>query len=120
MPRSLLTNLAFACSSSSSCFLPVTVVVSTSLLFVFVVVASSGSSSCSLCRCCAHHVAAAFSMPSFRSAHRRCLPIVLVGRRCRSCGRCWPSPGCTAHVQNSQARVFDGRGAVGWGRGGRP
>jgi len=62
-------------------------------------------------------------MSSFRSAHRRCLPIavvMLVGHRCRSCGHRWPLPGCTAHVQNSRARVFDRRGAVGWGRGGRP
>jgi len=76
---------------------------------------------CSPRRHCVHHIAAAFSMSSFRSAHRLCLPIavvILVGRRCWSCGHRWPSPGCTTHVQNSWAQVFDGCSAVGWGRGG--
>jgi hypothetical protein len=31
------------------------------------------------------------------------------------CGNRWPPPGCTAHGQNSRARVFDGRCVVLWG-----
>ena len=74
-------------------------------------------------RRCIFHIAAAFSMSSFHSTHHLCLPItvvILVGHHCWSCGRRWPSPGCTTHVQNSWAQVFDRRGAVGWGRGGHP